>query len=81
LHPKYKCMLSKSKIGKLKRDLKTLKVTQDEMITEIGKTVDCSLPTLQGILNGKIVNKKILKKLIEIRNRGVADLQKLESTI
>ena len=72
-------MLSKSKIKKLKAELKSLNVTYDTIIAD--EQINISEATLVRILAGKSYNAPALKRIIEIRDEKRTEFDSLNAKI
>ena len=72
-------MLSKSKIKKLKTELKSLGVTYDSIISD--EQINISEATLVRILAGKSYNAPALKRIIEIRDEKRTEFDSLNAKI
>ena len=72
-------MLSKSKIKKLKAELKSLNVTYDTIIAD--EQINISEATLIRMFAGKSYNAPALKRIIEIRDEKKREADNLLKSI
>lgn len=72
-------MLSKSKIKKLKTELKSLGVTYDSIISD--EQINISEATLIRMFAGKSYNAPALKRIIEIRDEKKREFDSITAKI
>lgn len=70
-------MLSKSKLNKLRKEVKEYGLTDAELTEKLGTTK----PTLYKVLNGDKYDKDIVAGLIKIRDEKRAEAKQLEEAI